>query len=308
MIRSEIAMLVLAILLSSCSKDTEVKPTKIPAEIPSNEIIRIPIVVHVVNYSPAPFEISDEKIKSQIEVLNQDYRRQNPDHTNAPSEFIDLVADVGIEFHLAEKDPEGNLTSGIVRTSSEVTGWDGKTIADETSFEDLKLYNTNQGGQDAWPRDQYLNIWIADLSDRHGNLVLAGYAQFPDCDPRIDGVVIDPRAFGTLPPIAPNLNYGRTATHEIGHWLSLLHIYGKDGDCEEGDMVDDTPVQLSQYTGNPTYPQSSCGSNDMFMNFMDRVYDESMIMFTKGQRERIRSIFNDGGSRRQLYLNTLNNN
>jgi len=300
--KTVISLLFLALLYTSCSNNTIHEEE--PVVIPDDEIIKIPIVVHVINFSPAPFELSDEKIKSQIAVLNQDFRKKNSDYTKTPTEFIGLVADVGVEFYLADKDPAGNPTTGIIRTSSEVSGWDGSTsMADETPIEDLKLYFSDKGGQDAWPNDQYLNIWVADLSDHRGNIGLGGYAQFPGADPRIDGVVIDPRVFGTLPPLIQNHHLGRTATHEIGHWMGLLHIYGKDGDCEEGDLVDDTPVQKSQYLGNPVHPQSSCGSNDMFMNFMDRVNDQSMYMFSMGQREKMRAIFNDGGLRRDLYLN-----
>lgn len=296
---------ILSILVFSACSDDDTIEAELPSEIPTDEIINIPIVIHVVNYAPDPFEISDEKIKSQIDVLNEDYRKQNADVVNTPFEFMDLVADVNIEFHLAEKNPEGNSTSAILRTSSEVTGWDGKISAsDSTPIENHKLYFSDKGGQDAWPADKYLNIWIADLSDRNGNLSLGGYAQFPGADSKIDGIVIDPRVFGTLPPLMPDFELGRTLTHEIGHWLNLFHIYGKDGDCQEGDSVEDTPTQKSQYIGSPVYPQNTCGSNDMFMNFMDRVDDKSMCMFTIGQKERMRDLFNEGGARRELYLNS----
>ncbi|MDO5979760.1 zinc metalloprotease [Flavivirga spongiicola] len=300
-----IAIVLIVFCTASCSKDDN-PPINSPIEegdVSFGEVITIPVVVHVVNYTPKPFIISDEKIQSQIDVLNQDFRKKNPDHIKTPNEFIDLVADVAIEFSLATIDPDGNPTSGIIRTEGNVIGFDGRDLTGEIPIEDLKLYFTEKGGQDAWPRDKYLNIWIADLSDYTGELGLAGYAQFPNVDPRIDGVVIDPRVFGTLAPLNPGNELGRTATHEIGHWLNLRHIYGKNGDCEEGDLVDDTPNQKSQYSGSPTHPQNSCNSNDMFMNFMDYVSDQSMYMFTIGQKRRMRDLFNPGGLRRELYLN-----
>ncbi len=298
-------LIALIVLIFSCSQDDN-SNNSTPDDTPvsDSEIIRIPVIVHVVNYQPDPFTISDEKIKSQIDVLNQDFRKKNTDHIKTPDEFKELVADVGIEFYLATIDPNGKATSGIIRNESDVTGWDGKESNNPTTpIEDSKLYFTEKGGQNAWPNDKYLNIWIADLSDRNGNLGLAGYAQFPGEDPRIDGLVIDPRAFGTLPPLAGNHKLGRTATHEIGHWLNLRHIFGKNDNCDEGDLIDDTPNQKSQYKGTPVHPKSSCGSNDMFMNFMDYVGDSSMYMFTKGQKERMRALFNPGGLRRQLYIN-----
>lgn len=286
-----------ALFFSSCSNNPPVD--HINEEVPIEEVIKIPIVIHVVNYTPDPFTISDEKIRSQIDVLNQDFGKKNSDYIKTPGEFINLVADVDIEFYLATTNPDGNPTTGIIRTESEVTGFDGR----DAPINELKLYFTDKGGQDPWPIDSYLNIWISDLSNRNGELALAGYAQFPGGDPRSDGVVIDPRVFGTLPPLEPSRKLGRTATHEIGHWLNLKHIYGEDGDCKNGDLVDDTPKQRSSYSGNPIHPKNSCESTDLFMNFMDGVNDESMYMFTKGQKERIRSNFNPNGLRRALYNN-----
>lgn len=290
------------VLIYACSKTDAAD--NIPDVVPDDEIITIPVVVHIVNYAPNPFDISDEKIFSQIAVLNKDFRKRNVDVTNVPDEFVHLAADTKIQFKLAVIDPLGNATTGIIRSSSEVTGWDGKTsVFDETAIENFKLYYSDKGGQDAWQKN-YLNIWVADLSDRHGNLGLGGYATFPGADPRIDGVVIDPRVFGTLPPLIKNFDLGRTLTHEIGHWLNLLHIYGKDGDCEEGDLIDDTPTQKSQYLGVPSYPQNSCETNDMYMNFMDRVNDNAMYMFTHGQKKRMRSVFNKNKARRSLYISS----
>ncbi len=299
-----LAWLVLLVITASCKNNDAPTPDDKPEPVPDSEVITIPVVVHVVNYAPAPFELSDEKIHSQFVVLNEDFRAKNTGLSQVPDEFKDRIADVGIEFKLATVDPHGLPTTGILRNSSDVTGFDGKDITGQVPIEDLKLFFTAQGGQDAWPRDQYLNIWVADLSDRHGNLGLGGYAQFPDADPRIDGVVIDPRVFGTVAPLETNFDLGRTATHEIGHWLHLYHIYGEDENCENGDLVDDTPTQYAQYANTPSHPQSSCGSNDMFMNFMDRVYDGSMHMFSKGQKKRMRANFDPDGLRRQLYLNS----
>jgi len=294
------------IALTNCS-DTDVAPRHdvIPDMVSENEIIRIPVVIHVVNYSPDPFEISDTRISSQIDALNRDYRKKNLDWTKTPQEFLALVADVGIEFVLAKTDPEGNPTTGIIRTTSHVTGFDGQRFDEKVPIESLALYFTSKGGQDAWPNDQYLNIWIADLSDRNGKLSLAGFANPPGSDARIDGIVVDPRAFGAYTPSEFAYSLGRTTTHEIGHWLNLRHIYGKDGSCEDGedgDLVDDTPIQQSQNLGNPTHPIFSCGHTSMFMNFMDRVDDKSMFMFTIGQKRRMRNLFNKDGLRRKMYI------
>jgi len=268
-----------------------------------DEVIRIPVVVHVI-YSDDTYNISPEKIYSQIAVLNEDFNKLNPDHTKTPEEFSDLVADVGIEFHLATTDPSGQPTDGITRTYSEIDGWSGRSVTD-VPVEDLALYHTDQGGHDAWPSDRYLNIWVSEMSNRLGDVGLPGYAQFPGGDARIDGVVIDPRVFGTLAPLVESQSLGRTATHEIGHWLNLLHIYAGNDSCDSSDLVDDTPSARSQYGGTPSYPQTSCGSTDITMNFMDYVDDDAMYMFTHGQKMRMRDVFSNGGGREQLYKNII---
>lgn len=309
--KTSLTFLIIFFLAFTNCTDTDFSPPpeQIPDLVPEDEIITIPVVVHVVNYSPDPFEISDARILSQLDVLNQDYRKKNVDWIKTPPEFKHVVADVGIEFVMARVDPEGNPTNGIIRTTSNVTGFDGLSIEQSAPVESMALYFTSKGGQDAWPNDQYLNIWIADLSDRQGNLSLAGYANPPGSDPRMDGIVIDPRAFGTSLSSESAYSLGRSATHEIGHWLNLRHIYGKDGSCEDGedgDLVDDTPVQQSQTLGSPVHPIFSCGHASMFMNFMDRVDDKSMFMFTIGQRKRMRKLFDKDGFRRKLYIKLHN--
>ena len=144
----------------------------------------------------------------------------------------------------------------------------------------------SSGGSDAWPRDEYLNIWVCQLS---GGLL--GYAQFPGGPAETDGVVITHTGFGTTGTAAAPFDQGRTATHEIGHWLNLRHIWGDDGTgCSGSDFVDDTPNQGGGNTGKPTFPTISCNNGpngDMFMNYMDYVDDDAMVMFTEGQITRM---------------------
>ncbi len=299
-----VTTIILGAFFYSCKDDDEnLIETPVEAIVPPDEIIKIPIVVHVINPPSYPFVISDEKILSQIDVLNKDFRKKNEDHTKVPEEFSNLVADTGIEFYLATTDPDGNPTTGILRTEADISGFSGRDLTGELPIEEYKLFFTNKGGQDIWSSDKYLNIYIADMSDRNEELGLAGYAYFPGVDPRIDAVVMDPRVFGTIPPLEEGYELGRTATHEIGHWLNLKHIYGQNENCEIGDEVEDTPDQESQNLGKPTHPKSSCNGNEMFMNFMDRVDDDAMYMFSKGQKARMRALFDKEGARRELYLN-----
>ena len=270
------------------------------------EVIKIPVVVHVIYYNDET-NITTEKITSQIQVLNEDFRKLNTDYTQTPDEFLPLVADVRIEFELAAIDPNGSVTDGITRTySDEIDGWSGRNFEGDKTIEELSLFFTEAGGQDAWPTDQYLNIWVAEMGKRSGEIGLAGYAMPVGSDSRIDGVVVETRVFGLHEPLVPYHSKGRTTTHEIGHWLNLNHIYGRGGKCDEDDGVNDTPIALNPSDGFPSYPRTSCGSVDITMNFMDNVDDRAMYMFTNGQRERMRAVFKEGGGRHQLYLNSLN--
>lgn len=234
----------------------------------------IPVVVHVVYNSDAE-NISDAQIQSQIVRLNLDYGAKNPDRKKAPHVWSGLVTDARVQFALATKDPKGKATNGITRT---------KTA--QTSFSDNdNVKSKAKGGADAWPSEKYLNLWACSLA---GGLL--GYAQFPAGPAKTDGVVILNTAFGTKGTATAPFNLGRTATHEIGHWLNLHHIWGDTSHCEGTDFVNDTPnAQLPNY-GKPKFPHITCSNGpngDMFMNYMDYVDDDSMVMFTTQQVARM---------------------
>jgi hypothetical protein len=236
--------------------------------------ITIPVVVHVVFNSPAQ-NISDEQIKSQIDALNRDYGGKNTDKAGIPDVWKGLFSGPGIKFALATKDINGNPTSGITRTRTDTAGF--------TTNDKVKAAAT--GGVDPWPAERFLNIWVCPLS---GGLL--GYAQFPAGPPETDGVVILHSAFGTTGTARAPFNAGRTATHEVGHYLNLRHIWGDTEDCSGSDMVDDTPGQQLPNYGTPAFPHISCSNGpngDMFMDYMDYVDDAAMFMFTPGQVARM---------------------
>ena len=248
-------------------------------------VIRIPVVVHVL-YHTAAQNISDEQVKSQIAALNRDFRRQNMDTANTPERFKSVAADVAIEFVLATADPKGRATTGIVRRQTSVKSW----VMDD------KIKSSKWGGADAWDTKSYLNIWVGNISQ------VLGYSSVPGSDAALDGVVINASVFGTTGTKAP-YNMGRTAVHEVGHWLGLKHIWG-DAACGD-DGVDDTPQQGSFTTGKPTGFRSSCSNaplGDMYMNYMDFTDDGGMNLFTNGQKERMRTLFKSGGPRNSLLL------
>ncbi|GAB3731000.1 hypothetical protein GCM10027594_13020 [Hymenobacter agri] len=247
--------------------------------------VTIPVVVHVL-YSTASENISDAQIQSQIDVLNEDYHKLNADYTKTPSAFAGLVADVGIQFVLAKRTPSGVATTGIERKSSTTTSWG---TAD-------KIKSTSTGGLNAWDATKYLNLWVGTI----GGGIL-GYAQFPGGALATDGVVISPVYFGRTGTVTSPYNLGRTASHEVGHWLNLNHIWGDDsGACTGTDNVSDTPNQASENYGKPTFPHVSCSNGpngDMFMNYMDYVDDAAMFMFSTGQSSRMNALFASGGAR-----------
>ena len=247
-------------------------------------VITIPVVFHIV-YNTTAQNISDAQIQSQLDVLNRDFRKLNTDLNLIPSTFSSLVADAEINFCLANRDPSGNSTSGILRVPTSLTSF--------STNDGVKSSST--GGSNAWPSNQYLNIWVCNMS---GGIL--GYAQFPGGAAATDGVVIGYTCFGTTGTAQAPFNKGRTATHEVGHWLNLRHIWG-DATCGN-DLVSDTPVHNTSNYGCPSHPRSnSCGTSaEMFMNYMDYVDDACMQMFSNGQKARMQALFVSGGARASL--------
>ena len=122
----------------------------------SSTIITIPVVVHVVYYNSTE-NISTAQVQSQIDILNEDFRRLNADAANTPFAFQSVAADCEIEFCLATTDPNGNSTTGITRTS---------TSQPSFSTNDGVKYSSS-GGIDAWNTSEYLNIWVCDIKRRY---------------------------------------------------------------------------------------------------------------------------------------------
>jgi hypothetical protein len=231
-------------------------------------LLTIPVIVHVV-YQTAAHNISDGQIQSQIEVLNRDYRMRNTDITSVPGVWRPLATDAQLAFELAN----------VTRTQTN----HGLFTTDES----MKF--TGRGGHDVVDPDTHLNIWVCDLG---GGLL--GYAQFPGGPPATDGVVILHAGFGTEGTAAAPFHLGRTTTHEIGHYLNLHHVFGDSPvpTCSDDDFISDTPTQLGPNFGTPTFPSISCNNGpngDMFMNYMDYVDDETMVIFTAQQVLRMRT-------------------
>jgi len=269
------------------------------------EIIRIPVVVHVIHDNigksiggPSNSNISDRQIFSQIKVLNEDFRR-------IPGTLgfnnLKVGADMGIEFFLAQEDPNGSPSSGITRTYYNKTNFN--------IFGDLSLVSNLT----YWDSNKYLNIWVLDFSGLY-----LGYGEFPgaavdglelsDAPAKTDGVFIDYEVFGKQTGTATGriYGYGRTLTHEIGHWLGLLHTWG-DTKCGDDYCIDTPEAEKENDSEICRDVYSRCqgiASRNMIENYMDYTPDSCMNVFTLDQKARVRQVLELSPRRRRLVLNS----
>ncbi|WP_230154694.1 zinc metalloprotease [Flavobacterium sp. CECT 9288] len=241
-----------------------------------NGKIEIPVVVNVV-YRTAAENISLAQIQSQIDVLNRDFNALNSDFNQVPTAFAGVKANVGISFVL----------QNVVRKATTATSF--------TTNDAMKRAST---GIAPTTPTTVLNMWSCNLS---GGVL--GYAQFPGGASATDGVVMDNNAFGSTGTVTAPFNLGRTATHEVGHWLNLRHIWG-DATCGS-DLVSDTPTHNEPNYGVPAAGhRSTCTGTplEMYMNYMDYTDDRGMFMFSNGQKARMAALFVSGGARRSFGI------
>lgn len=235
-----------------------------------NGVIEIPVVVNVL-YKTSSQNISDAQIASQITVLNNDFQATNSDYNQTPSLFQSVRSgNFNVRFVLDK----------VVRRSTSKSSWGTNDAMKKAANGIVPTSPTMK-----------LNLWCCNL-----NGGILGYAQFPGGPSSTDGVVIDDNAFGSTGTVQAPYNKGRTATHEVGHWLNLRHIWG-DANCGN-DLVNDTPTQQTANFGCPSFPHRTCNNNgDMSMNYMDYTDDACMYMFSVGQKTRAQALFAAGGAR-----------
>ncbi len=238
----------------------------------SRSFINIPVVVHIL-WRTEEQNLSDERVKSQIRALNRDFNMDTNDWSMNPEPFIWKAASANIRFYLANIDPQGNPTTGIIRKQVNET-----SIGTSDSY-----YRDAAGGSTGWTRTHYLNIWVGETNDS-----ILGYAIYPN--PVIgerDGIVMNYRVFGMNTGI-PVYNDGRTCVHEVGHYFGLRHPWGNDDDCSTDDYINDTPRQQAPNFVCPDFPSFSCPdeeNGDLYVNYMDYGSDGCVNMFTYRQVE-----------------------
>lgn len=269
----------------------------------TNDIYTLPVIVHVIHNGEnvgAGRNISAAQVQSQIDVLNEDFRRRNPDTTNTPLVYQPVAADSRIEFCLAQIDEQDNALAepGINRVDRNTAGFAAPPYT--TSYIDNVIKPAT-----IWDPEKYFNVWVLDI----GGGIL-GYAQFPTQsglpgipstnNANTDGIVVGYRFFGrgSFPQLSSTYNLGRTATHEVGHWLGLRHIWG-DGGCSVDDFCNDTPLSDAPNYGCQT-TTSSCGSADMVENYMDYSNDACFNLFTEDQKARMRTVMENSPRRKEL--------
>jgi hypothetical protein len=258
-----------------------------------SNLVQIPVVFHII-HNGEPIGVGGNLLKSkidrQLEILNEDFNRLNSDTTETLDEFRTLAASFEIEFIYAKQDPDGFETNGIVRVPGSQASY---------NYQERAILSS----ESYWPAEDYLNIWVADLAN--GSL---GWAEFPvsnlagldaaSNNRLIDGVTLDYVYFGDNPDSPSFESKGRTATHEMGHFFGLRHIWG-DGGCTVDDYCEDTPTASRSSTGCDL-SKNTCESLDMVQNFMDYTNDPCMNIFTMDQKSRVRTVVENSPRRKSL--------
>jgi hypothetical protein len=239
-----------------------------------NGVLEIPVVFNVL-YRTTAENISQAQLQSQIDVLNKDFGATNLDY-NSSNPYNSVRGGLNVKF----------ILDAIYRKSTTKTTW-GTADA---------MKKTSTGGIAPTSPTTKLNLWVCTI----GGGIL-GYAQFPGGASATDGVAIDSKYIGTIGTATYPYNLGRTATHEIGHWMNLRHIWG-DATCGN-DLVSDTPSHNTANYGVPAVGhRSTCSGTplEMYMNYMDYTDDRGMYMFSSGQASRMAAVFGSTGPRKSF--------
>ena len=286
----------------------------------SSDIKIIPVVFHIIYNTPEQ-NLHDSVISNQLEILNRDFAHNNADTSFLRSIFNGIVGDANIRFVMADTDPNGNITNGITRTSTNLTTF-GSLDAWYGNFTLVnKIASTLDGGEDAWDITKYYNIWVANTIFEYSNSNVPAFYGLATPPPGLpnwpadhssvsyDGAFIHFEALGSNNPntaVYPDWSgdyyqwniQGRTLVHETGHYLGLRHIYGDSDNCYEGDGVEDTPNATASNGSTCNVGQNTCTDThpeygdlpDMIENYMDYSDESCQVSFTIGQITLMRGV------------------
>ena len=288
--RSPMTGLVVTLVVAGCGD------TVAPPDDPDAPLFRIPVVVLVIHEGEpvgVGHNLSEERVLGQIRTLNEDYRRKEgtPGFNTHPD-----GGDTRIEFVLARVAPDGSPTNGIHRVDATLVD---NPVEPNRQFD----YYAHFG---YWDHTRYLNVWTMPLPAKATDVVL-GIATGPNTDlpganlfekgepHQAEGVLVNSAHFGASDIDSP-FNLGRTLTHEVGHYLGLLHPWGR-GDCEENDFCADTPPVSAAVTGCPTGAIACDGSPIMAENYMNYTNDACMSTFTNDQIVRLHYVLRNSPER-----------
>lgn len=246
--------------------------------------LKFQLVFHVL-YTNELENISSVQIHSQVRILNELFHPINPDQNKLiPQEFKSFVADPNFTFCLATEDPSGNSSSGVTRTKiSDIS------IACKKQFGKRNLMHDVLGGKTIWDPKKYINVYVVNRTQ----CSVLGEAIFPwDATEGEDGIILDYRTVGYTGQASCNhpFHLGKTLVHELGHYFGLLHLSADRNDCSGEDGIADTPQQAGEYFGCPDEQQFTCGSSDMYMNYMSLVDDGCLLFFTKLQMAKMNEV------------------
>ena len=268
----------------------------------------IPVVVHVFHTGQSVGTAtstganpSDAQIMSAISNMNNAFT-----HTGPYASLTGYTSTLDVNFSLAQRDPNGNATSGIVRHDVSGETW-GTTFANQGMDAGATpgvLQATMAEGR-YWPPMDYMNIYIVHVIENA--MTTLGFASFPQSNPgATDGMVMLASAFGYDPEnddgflLDPGTNLNGTANHETGHYFNLYHTFtgdnggsqcpsditcGVNNDC----CADIPPHQRSSGcpSDNPTGNTCTGGPNSYIHNFMDYADDACFHGFSTDQTTRM---------------------